>query len=361
MAVHRLVPMTHPVPSLMETRRAPHRASVAWSVLALFAVLPVAGVSTFRAIPAEWPLVVVQLLSFTPWMVLPAAFAFMLAVVGRRRWVIIVTAALLAVQLFWLFPMDAGKPEALPAGTPTVALKVMSLNSEYGEADAAAIVKLVRDNGVQLLAIQEHTQGLEDRLESAGLDGVLPNRVSEPHDDASGGAVYSVFPLEPNGRLPDTPFRIDVTRVLVSNPGSGSKATLNLTNVHALPPVDERIDQWRSDLVKIARQASSPGNHLLMGDYNSTYDHFEFRALLDKALGDGPVADGPQGTKLVDVGTASGARFSPTWPMEGLPLPGIVIDHMVTSPRISSSDYAVHRVPGSDHAAIMATLAVPAG
>lgn len=352
MAVHRLEPMTHPAPSMMETRRAPRSASVVCSVLALLAVLPVAGVSMFRAIPAEWPLVVVQLLSFTPWMVLPTAFALMLAVVGRRRWVIIATSALLAVQLFWLFPIDAGKPEALPAGTPTVALKVMSLNSEYGEADAAAIVKLVRDNGVQLLAIQEHTQGLEDRLEYEGLDRMLPNRVSEPHDDASGGAVYSVFPLEPNGLLPDTPFRNDVTRVFVSDPGSGSKATLNLTNVHALPPVDERIDQWRSDLVKIARQASSPGNHLLMGDYNSTYDHSELRALL---------ADGPQGTKLVDVGTASGARFSPTWPMEGPPLPGIVIDHMVTSSRISSSGYAVHRVPGSDHAAIMATLAVPAG
>ncbi len=163
----------------------------------------------------------------------------------------------------------------------------MSLNSEYGEADAAIIVNLVRDNGIQLLTIQEHTQGLEDRLTSAGMEDVLPNRVSEPNDDASGGAVYSVFPLEPDGLLPDTPFRIDVTRVLVSHPESGAKASLNLSNVHALPPVDERIDQWRSDLGKIARQASESGNHLLMGDYNATYDHSEFRALLDTALGGG--------------------------------------------------------------------------
>ena len=77
---------------------------------------------------------------------------------------------------------------------------------------------------------------------------------------------------------------MDVTRVLVSDPASGAKSALNLTNVHALPPVDERIDQWRSDLGKIGRQASTPGNHLLMGDYNSTYDHSEFRALLDTAL-----------------------------------------------------------------------------
>ncbi|WP_091467969.1 endonuclease/exonuclease/phosphatase family protein [Paenarthrobacter nitroguajacolicus] len=353
--------MTHPGTAVMETRPAPRHASLAWSVMALLAALPVAGVSMFRAIPAEWPLIVVQLLSFTPWMVLPAALALVLALVGRRRWVIITTAALLAAQLFWLFPLDAGKPDSLPAGTATIPLRVMSLNSEYGEADAAIIVNLVRDNGIQLLTIQEHTQGLEDRLTSAGMEDVLPNRVSEPNDDASGGAVYSVFPLEPDGLLPDTPFRIDVTRVLVSHPESGAKASLNLSNVHALPPVDERIDQWRRDLGKIARQASESGNHLLMGDYNATYDHSEFRALLDTALGGGPQADTPDGKKLVDVGMAAGARFFPTSPMEGPLLPGIVIDHMVTSTGISSSDYAVHRVPGSDHAAIMARLIIPAG
>ncbi|MBT2584307.1 endonuclease/exonuclease/phosphatase family protein [Arthrobacter sp. ISL-95] len=354
--------MTHPAPAVTETRPAPRRASLGWSVLALLAALPVSGVSIFRAIPVEWPLIVVQLLSFTPWLVLPAALALVLAVVGRRLWVIITTAALLAVQLFWLFPLDAGKPEAIPAGTATVPLKVMSLNSEYGEADAASVVEMVRSNGIQLLAIQEHTQGLEDHLTSEGLDELLPNRISAPNDDASGGAVYSVFPLEAVGLLPDTPFRMDVTRVLITDPGVGSTAALNLTNVHALPPVDERIDQWRSDVDKVARQGSRSGNQLLMGDYNATYDHSEFRAMLDTALSRQETRTGQQeGRKLVDVGTASGARFSPTWPMEGLPLPGVVLDHMVTSPGIGSSDYAVHKVRGSDHAAIMATLSVPAG
>lgn len=357
--MHRLDPMTNPasvLPTSGPVRRwLAHQASPAWSVLALLLVLPVAGMSLFRAVPTEWPLVVVQLLSFTPWMVLPSALAMVLALVGRRLWVFITTAALLALQLFWLFPLDTGRPEAVPAGSATVSVKVMSLNTEYGEADASAIVKLVRENGVQLLTLQEHTQGLEERLRSEGLESILPNLLSEPNDDASGGAVYSVFRLQPEGLLPDTPFRMDVTRVFITDPDNVSKATLNLTNVHALPPVDERMQQWRSDFVQVARQASLPGHHLLMGDYNSTYDHTEFRALLDPALG-----GGQDGKKLVDVGTASGGRFSPTWPMEGPPLPGIVIDHMVTSPRISSSGYAVHQVSGSDHAAIVATLVIPA-
>ncbi|WP_026542397.1 endonuclease/exonuclease/phosphatase family protein [Paenarthrobacter nicotinovorans] len=347
--------MTPSAPAVQATRPRRRTASIAWSVLALVMLLPVAGVSIFRAVPIEWPLLVVQLLSFTPWVVLPAALALVLAVVGRRLWVIIMTSALLALQLLWLFPLDAGKAETLPAGIGTASLKVMSLNSEYGEADAETVVQLVRENGVQLLTLQEHTQRLEDALSAAGMDEVLPNRLSHPNDDASGGAVYSVFPLEAIGQLPDTPFRMDVTRVLVSGSGAASPAALNLTNVHALPPVDERIDQWRSDLEKVARQAARPGNHVLVGDYNATFDHHEFRAVLDTAPA------GQDGRKLVDAGIASGARFSPTWPMEGPPLPGIVIDHLVTSPRISSSGYAVHKVPGTDHAAIMATLDIPAG
>ncbi|MCT9867778.1 endonuclease/exonuclease/phosphatase family protein [Paenarthrobacter aurescens] len=348
--------MTHPSPALPESRPVRRRASLAWSVPALLMALPVAAVSMFRAIPAEWPLIVVQLLSFTPWMVLPAAVALVLALPGRRLWVIVTTSALLALQVLWLFPLDPGRQQALPDGTPTASVRVMSLNTEYGEADADTIVRLVREHGVQLLTLQEHTQRLEDALRSAGMDKLLPNVLSEPNDDASGGAVYSVFPIEAVGLLPDTPFRMDVTRVLVTDGGAASTAALNLTNVHALPPVDERIGQWRSDLDKVARQASRPGNHLLVGDYNATYDHSEFRSLLDAGTGSQQEA-----SKLVDVGTASGGRFSPTWPMEGPPLPGIVIDHMVTTPRISSSGYSVHRIPGSDHAAIMATLVIPAG
>ena len=75
-----------------------------------------------------------------------------------------------------------------------------------------------------------------------------------------------------------------------------------------------------------------PGNRLLIGDFNATYDHAEFRALLD---------GGPDGRKMVDVGTAAGMRLVPTWPMEGPVLPGIAIDHLVTSPGIAGSGYAV--------------------
>ncbi|MBT2546803.1 endonuclease/exonuclease/phosphatase family protein [Arthrobacter sp. ISL-65] len=339
-------------------------------VLALCILVPVASLSVFRAIPAEWPTPVVQLLSFTPWLVIPAALALALALLGRRHLVTAAAVLLLGAQLFWLWAPDAGRADggiadAGRAGAgradsgasgpgSTVPLTVMSINSRFGKADAAEIVRLVRDNGVELLAIQEHTRALEDRLAAEGLEGLLPNRISSPSENGSGSATYSKHPVQAIGRIPDTPFQMPTFRVTLPAAG-GAAATLEVTNVHTLPPVDVRVGQWRSDLESLARLvardgAGGQGNQLLLGDFNATYDHSEFRRLLD---------GGPGGRKLVDVGTASGARFMPTWPMDGQALPGITIDHLVTSPRIPASGYAVHRVPGTDHAAVLATLDVP--
>jgi endonuclease/exonuclease/phosphatase family metal-dependent hydrolase len=132
----------------------------------------------------------------------------------------------------------------------------------------------------------------------------------------------------------------------------GHPAVLEVTNVHTLPPVDVRVDQWRRDLEAVARLAERPGHRLLIGDFNATYDHSEFRELL--------AAGRPDGQALVDVGTASGSRLIPTWPMEGPTLPGITIDHLVTTARIGSTGYQVQRVPGTDHAAVLAILTIPA-
>jgi hypothetical protein len=320
----------------------------AWRLLALAALVPVASLSIFRAVPAQWPTPVVQLLSFTPWMVVPAVLALGLALAGRLAWVKAVAAVLLAAQLFWLFPLDADRFVPGPGGS-TIALTAMNINSQFGEADSAEIVRLVRDNHVGLLTVQEHTRALEDRLLAAGLGKLLPNRISSPTDDGAGSAIYCLHPMQAMGLLPDSPFQMPTVRLTLKD--AAHAGVLEVTNVHALPPVDVRVAQWRSDLAALGRLSAGPANRLLIGDFNATYDHSEFRAVLD---------GGPDGQKMVDVGTASGLRLVPTWPMEGVPLPGITIDHLVTSPHIGSSGYAVHRVPGTDHAAVLATLSIPA-
>lgn len=333
----------------------PRRGRVlSWDVLASLGAAPVAALSVFRAVPAAWPTPVVQLLSFTPWLVVPATAAAVSGVLSRRTWLASATTALLAVQLFWLFPQErlvflAQREDPPDTGVTLVELKVMSINAKLGKADAAGIVRLVREEGVGLLTVQEHTQALEDRLAAEGLGALLPHRISSPVKGAAGSAVYSIHPIHLVGSLPDSPFQIPTVRVGVE--AGGQSASLDVTNVHAQAPVGARIAQWRGDLAALGTLLAGPGIVLLMGDFNATYDHSEFRQLL---------AGGAGGPKPVDVGMAEGSRLVPTWPMDGLALPGIVIDHMITSPQVRSSAYSVHVVAGTDHAAIMATLAVPA-
>lgn len=344
-------------------------AAARWRLLAGLVAGPVVVVSIFRAVPRDWPTTAVQLVSFTPWLVLPAGASLLFAVLGRRRWMAGAAAGLVAVQLFWLVPLDFARAEPDPgeraghgsgegsgvAGQASgpesapgrVELRTMSLNAKLGRADAADIVRLVRENGVTLLAVQEYTQALEGRLAAAGLADLLPNRISAPAGGAAGSAVFSAHRLAAAGTVPGSHFDMAMVR-LTAESGAG-RAVVDLTNVHARAPVGVGLPRWRSDLAALGRLATGPGNILLAGDFNATYDHAEFRRLLQGG-----------GRALVDVGMSQGARLVPTWPMEDLFVPGITIDHLVTSPSLRSADYTVHRVTGTDHAAITATLSVPA-
>ena len=289
----------------------------------------------------------VQLLSFTPWLTLPAAAAALLAFPARSRLLQVLTVALLAVQLFWLLPTDANRPVTGPPGHGAARLVVMNINSELGGADPAEIVRLVRENHVDLLSIQEYSQALEDRLAQAGLGGLLPNRVSHPRDGAAGAAVYSSFAVKEIGLVAGTPFSMPVVRLDLGVPTAGTG--LMVVNVHTHAPVDGEVGQWRSDLASVARTSSVATPLLLAGDFNATYDHREFRGLLD---------GGGKAGKLVDVAATLGSRLVPTWPMRDYQLPGVTIDHLVTSQDVTGSGYSVHQIGGTDHAAVIATLEI---
>lgn len=307
--------------------------------------LPVAAVSAVRAIPVEWPVLGVQLVAFMPWVAAPAAAALLLALLGRSRWQRVLAASLMGCQAFWLLPLDVRGPTAEAAGRP-VTLVAMSINAELGGADAGKIVDLVRERRVGLLAVQEYTPQLSLKLTAAGLDGLLPHRIAHSREGAGGTAVYSSSMLEDAGVLPDTRFSMPVVRLDL---GGGGGATLRVVAVHTLAPVGSAVNQWRKELATVAGAGTGSGPLLLAGDFNATYDHREFRSLLAGAGG---------ARTLVDVAASAGSRLVPTWPMRGYHLPGIALDHLVTTRDITGSGYSVHPIAGTDHAAVVATLHV---
>jgi endonuclease/exonuclease/phosphatase family metal-dependent hydrolase len=344
------------------------RARRNWHLSSVLLAVPVAVLSIFRAVPWPWPTPVVQLVAFTPWLVFPAAAALLLAVPSRRPWAVLPAAGLLVLQLVWLFPPDrlpdrpgAAQTDQGPGaspGAPGAELNVMSLNAQLGQADAAAIVRLVREYAIGLLAVQELSPDLERRLDTEGLDTLLPYRISQPAAGAAGGGVYAAAPLSPLGSVQGTAFPMPTLRLSLEPnlEAGGQPVPLAVTNVHVQAPVEGLAARWRSDLAAVGGLAASPGSLLLLGDFNATFDHAEFRELL---------AGGPDGAAgsggLVDAGVAARARLIATWPKDGQLLPGVVIDHIVTSTHLGSDGYSVQAVPGTDHAAVLATISVPAG
>nr|WP_285246281.1 endonuclease/exonuclease/phosphatase family protein [Pseudarthrobacter sp. efr-133-R2A-89] len=203
---------------------------------------------------------------------------------------------------------------------------------------------MVRDRRVDLLAVEEYTPALARRLTESGLDQVLPHRVAHAREGAGGAAIYSTYKLKESGVLPGTQFTMPVASLELAD---DSRTALRVVAVHTLAPVGDAVMQWRSDLSSVGRVDTGSGPLLLAGDFNATYDHHEFRSLLS---GNGRTRS------LVDVAATLGARLAPTWPMRDYRLPGITLDHLVTSPEIRGSNYSVQRVPGTDHAAVVATL-----
>jgi endonuclease/exonuclease/phosphatase family metal-dependent hydrolase len=319
-----------------------HRKRVGVTVLVWLLLLPTAAWAVLRL--GGWERgALVQLFAFTPyaaaWALLPALIALL-----TRRWlgaaVAVVAAALLMVAVL---PRAMSDRDTGPA--TGVELHIMTSNVELGGADAQALVALVRERDVQVLALQEFSPGIQSRLEQAGLTTLLPYSSVAAQWGASGSAVYSRFPVTaPGSRQNGGGFM--QAYATIQPPGA---APVVVESAHPLAPYAvEVLDDWRADL------AAEPGTdpegppRILLGDFNSTLDHQALRELI--ARGD-----------YRDAAAATGKGLVGTWgPYSGHPLPPVTIDHVLVDKRIGVRDVQVHGVPQTDHRSIYASLTVPA-
>ncbi|MEU8611000.1 endonuclease/exonuclease/phosphatase family protein [Actinoplanes sp. NPDC048791] len=324
-----------PVAKPVRVRRA------VWHVLLWLLVLPGAAWVLLRL--SGWERgALVQFLAFTPyvaaWSVVP-----MIAALATRRWL----AATVATVTFALFAV-AVLPRALadsdrgPQGG--VALHVMTSNMLFGNADAASIVKLVRDNDVAVLAVQEFSPNGQRNLAAAGLGELLPYSSLGGEFGASGSGLYSRFPItDPGVRRNGGGF--NQAYGTVQPPGA---VAVTVESAHPLAPASlEMLDGWRDDLDAEPRPDPNGAPRILLGDFNATLDHKALRDL----IGDG----------YRDAADAAGQGLVGTWgPYDGDPLPPVTIDHVLADRRLGVGAVSVHGIPDSDHRAIIATLRLPA-
>lgn len=261
---------------------------------------------------------------------------------ATRRWVAGAVGLLAALVLVGLVV-----PRAVPDRFDDQAVGrrpvvVATANLEFGGADATALVALVRDERVDVLSLQELTPDAERRLEVAGLFVDLPFRLTRPRADAGGTGLASRYPLAPSPVvLGPSVFEQVVARVEVP------AAPLDVVATHPGAPVFDgaAASPW-SDEITALPGAREPGDTALVvaGDFNATLDHRPLRALL---------ARGP-----VDAAAAVGAGLDFTWPTDQPVPPFAAIDHVLLTGEVAARDVRTRRLPGTDHAALVADLGV---
>jgi endonuclease/exonuclease/phosphatase (EEP) superfamily protein YafD len=283
----------------------------------------------------------VQLFAFTPYV---AAWSFLpvLLALATRRWTAGAVALVAAITLAALvLPRGLAGGRGPATGVP---LRVMTSNMLFGGADADAIVALVRENDVDVLAVQEFTAEGRDALEKAGLGELLPHNSLADEEGASGSGLYSRFPLAGKG---DTRNGGGFRQAYgtIRPPGAGP---LIVESAHPLAPWAVKVNQdWRSDLAAEPKADPNGTPRILLGDFNSTLDHAPLRDL---------IASGYR-----DAADAAGKGLIATWPYQGRNVvPKVTIDHVLVDERIGVREVSVHRIPRSDHRAIVAELTVPA-
>jgi endonuclease/exonuclease/phosphatase family metal-dependent hydrolase len=276
-----------------------------------------------------------QLYAFTPYALAVAAVGVPL-VVRWHRWPALIAGVSTAVLAFGVLPRGVADGEPLPAGPP---VRVASANLLIGGADATAILSNVRDERVDLLAIQEMTPSWLAAFESAGVGSVLPYRYVAPASKAEGSAIFSRYPLSDAGSHLMALGWFQQVYGVVHVPGAGP---LRVESAHAASPYNGEMTQyWEKTL-----QREPSGNGVLLGDFNATLDHGAMRALIDRGWR--------------DAASVVGAGFVPTWgPFAGDPVPPVTIDHVLIASGIGVRDFAAHSVPGSDHRMIISTLVLP--
>ncbi len=313
-----------------KTTRGQWVSVACWSLAGLFmlwAILRIGGLERGYAL--------VQLVAYTPYVLMLSLLA-LLFVVLCRRWLAVgfLGLAILALALAVL-PRVIGGPESVAGARP---VRVLSFNLAKSRADTQAVVDEAATREADLVFLQELTREKAAELNRAGLDSVYPHQAMS-FSAKYGNAIWSRWPLIRRAPLPVK----EQPRADVQVPDS---IPIEVVSVHPTAPI-HRSDMglWERDFAALPPAFSARIPLVLAGDFNATLDHANLRELI--------------GTGYRDAAEVVGDGLVPTWPSKVQFPPPVTIDHVLAEKGISFSQYAVVKLPGSDHKAVFAELLLP--
>lgn len=301
------------------------------------AAVPVALWALLRLLGIDQGFPLATLMAFTPYAALVALFVAAVALALENWPASAVAGAACAVLAALVLPRAVGDGTVDAAGHRT--LTVLAANVLRGRADPEALLALAAETDADVVAAEELTPRYARELAAAGIEERMPFHVLETAKSSSGAGLYSRLPL---ARLPGPRrFSFRMPRARLRLPGGDH---LRLVAVHPFPPQPGHVGVWEESL----RSLPSAGAGLpwvLLGDFNATFDQSQFRDLVDRGY--------------ADAGEVAGMGLEPTFPQAFHLIPPVTIDHVLADRRLGIVSYAVDELPGSDHRAVAATLALP--
>ncbi|WP_433725342.1 endonuclease/exonuclease/phosphatase family protein [Nocardia sp. CA-129566] len=250
-----------------------------------------------------------------------------------RGWKSAAAAGVLVAAVLWTqVPMFV--PQGRAASGPEVS--VMQSNLLFGKADAATVVRAVRENRVEVLTVDELTAEMAQRLAAAGIEELLPHQFLQPRGGGNGTGIYSRYPLRDTKKYDD--FWMNNLSATMEHPQRGPVA------VYAFHPVPPSVDfpAWSSELDRIREILDAQQGPAIVGaDFNATRDHSAFRDLLRG--------------RFVAAADQAGAGPLLTYPADRRWGPVIGIDHILVADGTAAEVRSL-TIPGSDHRALLAQV-----
>lgn len=299
------------------------------------------------------------IVAFVPWMAVLSAVTLLISLISRRRLLSVISVLCLVMQLVWhvgfLYPrvsLSSAARTAVTAATVSVDdryARLMTLNTRNGQADAAQIVQTVREQHVEVLALQELNSSMISRLNEAGIRELLPYSVVASASSSDNGGVNGLWSAAPMSERTGDLIPIEASSIPAASIDFDG-TVIRFGSVHPFSPRPSNQGLWDRGLGSISQLREDDHTFVLMGDFNATWDHASFRYLL--------------GGRFVDAGENAGEWFHMTYPANKklfgvIPIPAAVeIDHIVHDRGVVVGDLDTVTIAGSDHKALLGTLEV---
>ncbi|WP_330255353.1 endonuclease/exonuclease/phosphatase family protein [Nocardia sp. NBC_00565] len=223
------------------------------------------------------------------------------------------------------------------------AVIVMQANLLFDGADPRALVDQVRARNVVLLTVNELTPAAVEDLGRAGLDELLPHRYLSPGRTASGTGIWSSYPLSETVEYDG--FVLNQLSATASIPDAGP---VTVYAFHPVPPVFG-TQVWADELSRlreILERSPSSRPAIVGGDFNATYDHAQYRAMLSG--------------RFNDAVEQAGAGHLVTYPTDKRWPPLVGIDHILVAAGRAVAVETVDLI-GADHRALVAQIRLDRG